>query len=234
MTMIDDPGESENVYRRLEALLLPLGLMVRGGVAFDADAPILSDGRKVESLVLIGHAGSSFWPHFRHFLTTFDDPDPLDRWTRHVIEPVADACDGTALYPFDRPWWPFQRWISQAERLKPSPLGMLIHPEYGLWHGYRAALAFTQRIAIPRNDEPVHPCASCAERPCIAACPASAISDDAFDVVRCRTFLAGPAGAGCMTQGCGSRDACPVGREYRYGSDHRRFLMQSLDLSLGR
>ncbi len=29
-----------------------------------------------------------------------------------------------------------------AEGLKPSPLGLLMHPEYGLWHGYRGAILF--------------------------------------------------------------------------------------------
>ena len=46
------------------------------------------------------------------------------------------------IYPFGGPpYWPFQRWAQRAEAVFPSPLGILIHPEYGLWHAYRAALA---------------------------------------------------------------------------------------------
>ena len=28
----------------------------------------------------------------------------------------------------------------RAEGLKPSPLGVLVHPDFGLWHGYRGAI----------------------------------------------------------------------------------------------
>jgi hypothetical protein len=36
-------------------------------------------------------------------IAALDDPDPLDRWTRHVIEPIASSVDGLALFPFAGP-----------------------------------------------------------------------------------------------------------------------------------
>ncbi len=197
---------------------------------FDGTAPKLPDGGRVDSLVLVGHSGSSFWPHFESFLSDYSGPDPLDTWTRQVIEPVAETFRCTPLYPFDKPWWPFQQWIALCEGLKPSPLGILIHPEYGLWHGYRAALAFQRVITLPPAPVHSHPCDDCADRPCVTACPANAVSDSPFGVAACRAFLSGQESTACMPQGCLSRDACPIGRQYLYAAAHRKFLMQSIEL----
>ena len=45
-----------------------------------------------------------------------------------------------------RPWLPFQQWARKAEPVHVSPLGVLIHPDYGLWHSYRGALCFDTRL----------------------------------------------------------------------------------------
>ena len=52
---------------------------------------------------------------------------------------------------------PFQRWALRAEAVYASPLGILIHPEYGLWHAYRAALLFTERLALPERPTRAEP-----------------------------------------------------------------------------
>src|SRR4030095_137820 len=50
------------------------------------------------------------------------------------------------------------RWAMRAEAVAPSPLGILIHPDYGLWHAYRGALAFAERLALPpRGARPLPP-----------------------------------------------------------------------------
>ena len=66
-----------------------------------------------------------------------------DRRVAAAIDPLARSVGAMALYPFDGPpYRPFQRWAMRAEPVAPSPLGLFIHPEYGLWHAYRAALVF--------------------------------------------------------------------------------------------
>ena len=206
------------------------GLSTRGGVRFAGDGPTLPGGGQMRGLVLVGHVGSSFWPYFETFAANEIGPDPLDRWSKHVVAPIAEAFGGTALYPSEKPWWPFQRWIAMSEGLKASPLGILIHPEYGLWHGYRAAIGFERHIDIPAAVAGAHPCDDCRDRPCITACPVGAVAMDRFDVVRCRSHLAAAAGkAGCMRQGCLSRNACPVGRRYRYRPAQLRFHMDALE-----
>jgi len=59
----------------------------------------------------------------------------------------------------------------QAEPLHRSPLGLLIHPEWGLWHSYRGALGLRERLDLPPHESVASPCESCRERPCLSACP---------------------------------------------------------------
>lgn len=148
---------------------------------------------------------------------------PLDRWTKRNIDPISIEVGARALYPFGGPpHWPFQRWAMRAEAVHPSPLGILIHPDYGLWHGYRAALAFERPVPLPAREDRASPCEACADRPCLWACPVDAFRDG-YDVPRCRAHLASGRGEACFDAGCLARAACPVGRAYAYPEAQARF-----------
>ncbi|SMD14427.1 ferredoxin [Rhizobium sp. RU36D] len=223
------------ILTQIKDTLRPHGLTTRGVVAFSGDGPKLAGGGRAACVVLVGHAGSSFWSAFRAWQRSQDHgggKDPLDTWSKAVIEPLAQILDATAYYPSDAPYQPFQHWAMQAEGIKASPLGILIHPDYGLWHGYRGAIGLA--TPLPQSDvqvPPVHPCDTCEGKPCIAGCPAAALEGEIFDVGRCRSYLAGPAGqGGCMAHGCAARAACPVGSSYRYEPDQLRFHMQALSI----
>jgi hypothetical protein len=224
----------------LAGLLKPSGLEPRGWLRPEpGEAPVLANGEPAVLICLIGHAGGAFWPVFDLWRQLHADvADPLDTWSRHVLWPIAARLSGEAVFPSDKPWQPFQRWAMAAEGLCPSPLGLLIHPEYGLWHGYRGAILFGARAA----EEPVcldavpdtggscararYPCDSCEARPCLNACPVTAFTADGFAAGDCRAYLRTPAGTGgCMESGCLARDACPVGRQYRYEYAQIRFHM---------
>ncbi|WP_047455426.1 ferredoxin [Rhizobium rhizogenes] len=219
---------------KLRAALGAHGVFVRGVVCFDeGEGPLLHDGTPARSVILLGNIGGSIWQPFSHWRQLPENAgrrDPLDDWSKVVIQPIAAAFSATAYFPSDPPWQPFQRWAMQAEGLKASPLGILIHPEYGLWHGYRGALGFADAI---ETGEPVvataHLCDHCAEKPCLTACPVDAVTSGGFDVVGCRSHLGTDAGlAGCMTGGCLARNACPVGANYRYSSAQLAFHMAAL------
>lgn len=216
----------------LRAALAPHGLSLRG-ILHPADPPPLADGRPAATVMLVGHVGSAFWPAFSAWHAQHPDrADPLDNWSKAVVGPLADRLGATVWYPSDPPYEPFQRWAQQAEGLKASPLGILVHPEYGLWHGYRAALGFAEAVTDPHPVPPrPHPCDSCAPRPCLASCPAGAVTAAGFDVAACRGHLAtaGPGGT-CLSQGCLARAACPVGAAHRYRPEHLRFHMAALKL----
>jgi hypothetical protein len=180
-----------------------------------------------QTVLLVGHAGSSIWPHFTAWLAEQNPlPDnPLDTWSKQVITAVAAEISGQAVFPSDRPYLPFQQWAMAAEGLRPSPLGILMHPAFGLWHAYRSAILLPDKTL----DQPVqklsHPCDTCLEKPCLSVCPVNAFSDDGYDVVSCRSHLYSVEGQACMTGGCKARLACPVGREYAYEPEQMRFHM---------
>ncbi|WP_018240068.1 4Fe-4S dicluster domain-containing protein [Ensifer sp. BR816] len=228
------PASVEDLVETLRAALEPHGLFLRGTVNFvpGKDTPRLGCGEPAASVVLIGNIGGSLWEPFKLWRTGSPDSggaDPLDNWSKHVIRPVAETVGATAYFPSDPPWQPFQQWAMAAEDLKPSPLGILIHPKYGLWHGYRGALGFDRVLPQTGKVSTGHPCDACVGKPCISACPADALAARAFDVARCRTHLRSKEGVGgCLTHGCLSRDVCPVGRDYRYPDAQLRFHMAAL------
>jgi len=170
------------------------------------------------TLVLVGFVGSENWPTFVASPEAADgQPDPLDRWSSRVITAVAQLLAATPLFPFGGPpFLPFQRWAQQAEPVHPSPLGILIHPDWGLWHAYRGALAFADRIDLPLSNRRPSPCDSCTDKPCLTACPVNAFTPSGFDVPACVGHISAPAGADCVTAGCRARRACPVAPQYRH------------------
>ncbi|OHV77920.1 4Fe-4S dicluster domain-containing protein [Ensifer sp. LCM 4579] len=230
------PALADDWLEAIRAALRPHGLFLRGTVNFanGEEAPSLDGGAAAASVVLIGNIGGSIWAPFTRWREGEPDRggrDPLDNWSKEVILPVAEAAGATAYFPSDPPWQPFQQWAMRAEGLRSSPLGILIHPRYGLWHGYRAALGFGCAMPITGEVATGHACETCEEKPCVATCPAGALASEVFDVRGCRTHLRGETGkGGCVVTGCRSRDVCPVGRDYRYPAAQLRFHMAALDL----
>lgn len=222
------PASGPHKGEGLAALLAASGLIPRGTAAL-AEPLVLPDGSTAKSVILIGHAGSSIWPHFSKWLEgrSKDEPNPLDTWSKEVIGAAAREFGGHAVFPSDKPYLPFQQWAMMAEGLKPSPLGMLIHPVYGLWHAYRGAVLFSDLTLSLGVEKLSHPCDTCIEKPCLSACPVNAFSDDGFAVGDCRTYLTSHSGHHCMDNGCQARGACPVGMEYAYVPGQMRFHMRA-------
>jgi ferredoxin len=220
-----------SLCREIEAALQPSGILLRGTVDFDAgEGPFLADGQRAASVLLLGNAGSSIWSAFSLWRQSYKGPNPLDTWSKEIIRPLAEKCDGTAYFPSDPPWQPFQQWARRAEGLKPSPLGILIHPEYGLWHGYRGAIGFPWALGRGVTTGR-YACDACQTKPCLTSCPVGAIDIDPakFALRDCRSHLLTEAGReSCMISGCLARNACPVGAEYRYPLEQLQFHMESL------
>ncbi|RTM02593.1 MAG: 4Fe-4S dicluster domain-containing protein [Hyphomicrobiales bacterium] len=205
------------------------GLILRGGFGFGDDemAPAASSGVPAKSVLLVGQAGAAPWPHFQRWLGQPGRPvaNPLDTWSREVIGAVARSCGARAVSPSDRPYLPFQQWAMRAEGLKPSPLGVLMHPQYGLWHAYRGALLFEDEISPPEAHEAIHLCDTCVDKPCLKSCPVDAYSGQGFAHEACLDHVRGPRGEPCRTGGCLDRNACPYGTDYRYPPEVQAFHM---------
>jgi hypothetical protein len=213
----------------LAAALSACGLILRGGFNFAAgeETPSGLSGAAARSVLLVGQAGAAPWPHFLRWREGQSQTlaDPLDAWSREVIGTVAKTFGARAVSPSDKPYLPFQQWAMQAEGLKPSPLGILMHPQYGLWHAYRGALLFEHEIAFGETREVVHLCDACVDKPCLKSCPVDAYSADGFAHETCLVHVRGQNGAPCRTGGCLDRNACPYGTDYRYPPEVQAFHM---------
>jgi len=224
-------GTKQNEIDLIRAALSPHGIFLRGIVHFDGDGPEMAAGMQANSVLLLGNVGGSIWPAFSRWRAgqARDIADPLDIWSAETIRPVAERLGGCAYFPSEKPWQPFQQWAMRAEGLKASPLGVLIHPEYGLWHGYRGAIGFAGTVGEPSTPFVRHPCDDCSGKPCLTACPVDAVHAAVFDVPACRAHIHAPAvGAGCIISGCIARNACPVGARYRHPAEQLRFHMAAL------
>ena len=213
----------------ISAAVEPFGLRLRGGfhpVAADG-VPDQRSGKPCASLILLGNIGGSLWPTFSASAEFTDGKaHSLDRWTRRVIDGLASKFGAEPLYPFGGPpWHPFQRWAQRAEPVMPSPIAVLIHPEDGLWHAYRGALSFAERLDMPAFTPKPRPCDACAKQPCLSTCPVNAFSEKGYDVGICSRHVASPEGTECRQGGCLARRACPVGRSQAYPPAEMAFHM---------
>lgn len=122
---------------------------------------------------------------------------------------------------------PLQTWLREFGFF-PSPLGIFIHAKFGLWTSIRGVTIhrknprFTDtRFRFARLNQPeslypktislktIHPCEVCLEKPCISACPVSAVSNRGFDYQTCQAHLVEKHN-NCIRSGCLSRLACPL------------------------
>jgi hypothetical protein len=191
--------------------------------------PSLVNGEPVGTLLLVGNAGSAMWATFSRSAEYNDgQADALDRWGVRLGQRVARQFGGVALFPFGgSPFHPFLSWAKRGDGSVASPLGLSLHPQYGLWHAYRFALCLPERLeGLPVLPEPSDLCQRCTDKPCLDACPVEAFSGTEYHHTRCARFLSQSPDHDCNHQGCRSRRACPVGKTYQYQPDHAQFHMR--------
>ena len=172
-------------YAAVVAAVEQAGLRVRGGFhpGPEDGAPPLRGGAEAATLILVGNVGSSVWQPFSDAGFIGRAEHPLDAWSREVVSGLARALGAEPLFPFGGPpFLPFLRWALRADTVRPSVMGPLIHPRYGLWHAYRGALSFPERFELPPRDRSSRrPCDECRERPCLSPCPVGAVREGDFD-----------------------------------------------------
>jgi epoxyqueuosine reductase QueG len=216
----------------LETRLQPFGLHLRGVLqATDDELKSLQSAVENEaSIALVGNLGSSYWSVFVQSPEYQDGlPDALDRWSRRIAEALADEIGAKAFYPFEGPpYLPFLQWAKRAESLNQSRMGLMIHPQYGLWHSYRFGLLIPDmQVSEQQVTATQSPCESCETQPCLNTCPVGAFDANGYDVDRCAGYLKQTPDARCHQEGCLARLACPVGQSYRYQSDQHCFHLRA-------
>ncbi|MDA0230691.1 MAG: hypothetical protein O3B21_10955 [Proteobacteria bacterium] len=192
--------------------------------ASPAETPIPAGASRAETVVLAGNGGGSMWRSFE--LSRPAGAHPLDKWSTETFKLLAARFGAHPVLPHDGPpYAPFQRWALRSGQVHQSPIGILIHAKYGLWHSYRGAFIFAQRLALPPAEGPTSPCSSCEEKPCLSACPVEAFRPGSYDLKRCVAHVGEIEGQDCQMSGCRARRACPVGREYVYLPAQAQFHM---------
>jgi len=197
-------------------------------------------------LLLFAAGGNLFWRRLQAYRDVAGRPlrpDP-DQADKHVIDDycvnqIMDTVSTGLLEEFNsRLLYP-----GDCDILLPSlgdylgwsiasPLGLGIHPEYGLWWAYRVLCWTDAPLPVDVADtQSASPCSTCAEKPCIAACPADAVSTiDHFDLKACAKYRTAK-NSDCADR-CIARLACPVALDQRQDLEqhqyHQRRSMRGL------
>ena len=220
----------------LESKLLGFGLHLRGLSTITDEEMKLLQLTEPALIALVGNVGSSYWPVFSSSFEYRDGlPDSLDRWSKRVAELLANELSLKAVYPFKGPpYLPFQQWAKRAEPLSQSPLGLMIHPQYGLWHSYRFGLlipadglTLATDAGEKRGPDTQSSCESCETQPCLQSCPVAAFDINGYDVDGCAAYLKQNPEAACHVEGCLSRLACPVEESFRYDAEQHCFHLRA-------
>lgn len=146
--------------------------------------------------VVIGST-RAIWPTF--LAARRDEPDPLDRYVERTVSAafagIASARWYFAHARYDKTYLPMQRIAAAAGLGALSETHLVVHPTYGPWIGLRAVV-IVDGIAPPARGASIVVCA--------CASPCNEAMTRAIETGDWRDWLA-------------VRDACPVGREHRYG-----------------
>lgn len=222
---------SDPALAKLNDDLAAAGFLLLG--SFEPSAtdgvPDISDGRPARGLCLIGSTGPSLWgpltsaPEYRD-----GAPHPMDRYTKRELTRLAAGHGLDALFPFEGPpYFPFQQWALKCGGFSQSPLGVLAHETYGPWTGFRAAFLSAERVIDKQSSGDSGPCEACRDRPCLTACPVSAISvETGYDVAACKDHLKNGREIACWS-GCLARHACPYGQDHKPHPENALFHMRS-------
>lgn len=195
----------------IEAAVRQAGLFVSGHCAALPEDGL---GPGVRGVALLSPDEPRFWEMVSTSPEGQDGgADPVDRWSRRVVGDIAARLGLTPAFPFGGPpWMPFPRWARRSGRCHESPVKLMVHDAAGLFISFRGALLLP---FAPAPDPRPSPCLTCADQPCLTACPVGALTGAGYDVPACHAYLDTlPAATGCRA-GCLVRRACPVGQGRR-------------------
>ena len=195
------------------------------------------------SIIVIGNGGRGLWDalkrHAQERPGWMEREHPLDDFTREIVEnriaPAARARGScTIVFPFvgdTSATLSFMQLGKLAGLAGPSIIGVSVHPRFGPWLAFRAALLVDELIEEPGEALGFDPCPSCTARTCITACPVGAVSfENGWDIPKCLTHRV-EVEPDCETR-CHSRVGCVLGPEHRYSDDelahHQRRALKAM------
>lgn len=218
-TALDDAGLNLHAILNLDQLPAEL--------AADLQRRCDPTGR-YRQLILIGHGGRTLWSALK--ASGISSDNPIDDFSSRTVEHWFTAqFPNTAheiIYPGAIPLG-LQALGRIAGWHHASPFMIGIHPDWGTWFAYRVVLLAATDLAAstPRHGE--SPCTCCADKPCVASCPAGALDAGGFALEKCLAYRR-LASSRCKTT-CVARIACPVGGVHRYSDEQ---IIHSYSISL--
>ena len=195
----------------LEKDIHSAGLTILGELQVTDDDPV---PKEAQSILLLGPDEPNFWKIFKES-DEFKDrkANPLDRWSKRIIDNIALKNNCSPLYPFGgEPYKPFFSWALRSGTVWSSPVHLAIHKDRGLFVSFRGALAINQIRKMDQRFK--NPCTKC-PAPCLSACPVNAFTESGYDVAKCKEHISGVDSRNCKNLGCNTRRACPVGANLR-------------------
>lgn len=185
------------------------------------------DINRYQRLVLIAHGGRKLWQRFNQEAGVGENPlDQMcvDAWQSVMSGEDFRRVEYEILYPTSEPLASCGVSLAELGSLagwqQKSPLGIGIHPEFGLWSAIRLLVLVDGDSVWPDDNDGSEAqkspsiCDSCVDRPCLSSCPAGATDFQEFDVPACIAFR--QTDASPCEQTCLSRLACPVAKEHSY------------------
>lgn len=205
------------------------GLEAAGFVILD----IISAGKRTD--IAVGSAGQPFWDKLSQSKEWLEGHDhPVNSYTARMINPLLRTDDGEdVIFVFDDDAPNFvELWPKTFPGIAQSDLGLMIHPDYGLWMGARAHIILPQAYFKFEHADRFDPCTACIEKPCLSACPVGAFTGPReFDFRACGAHLkTNPA---CFYGGCDARAACPYGQSWQLPKDQAEYHQNRFRTALG-
>ena len=173
--------------------------------------------------MLVAHGGTRFWESFSEGREEVDHP--VDHFsiavTDRFFETYLPEVSTIRLFP-QAYQLPIQQLSRHAGWSFPSPLGMDIHPIFGLWYAYRSIYLVKAELLLKHESYRRSPCDNCGRKPCFEACPSGAVGGiDKFDTNACITYRMSE-NSSC-TDTCLARVACPAGAQHRYPAEQMSY-----------
>ena len=170
---------------------------------------------RYRQLILIGHAGKTLWNAVRAAAITSENPiddfsvQTVERWFATHFADSAHAI----IYPGESPVG-LQALGKIAGWHHASPFMIGISDTWGTWFAYRVVLLADTDLQPTVAVREESPCKRCADRVCIASCPAGALDGGTFVLEKCVSYRKETASRCKAT--CLARVSCPVGSDHRY------------------
>ena len=110
----------------------------------------------VRTILLIGPKEPYFWDVFKKSSEYRDKKEnPLDRWSKKILEEIAMKLDARSFFPFEAAFQPSIAWAKKCSTMGSSPVRLLVHKEKGLFISFRGALGINEYIAAQNKSKDI-------------------------------------------------------------------------------